>query len=219
MFLPSRLKCLFENSAVPNPIIYHHESSCSTLDASGRVDLYKISFRTINPQYNHITVLHFVSLFLSHITKASRQCLVRDNMRQCRWHPDKFLIVFCSLKQHVGLTGGLARVQLCWILAKYSPLHRLGGVFFFVASIRLPSCSLRNMISFVHRHVYELFDHFLKIWTDFWTLTSWISLLFSHSCLKCVVFFQIFSTCHLSNQEHSCLKCVPSTTRASHMER
>ena len=77
----------------------------------------------------------------------------------------------------LGWRGGLARVQLCWILAKYSPLHhtscsqivhvrklrfRLGGVSFFVASIHLPSCSLRNMISFVHRHVYELFDHFFE---------------------------------------------------------
>ena len=148
-----------------------------------------------------------------------------------------------SKLQHVGLTGGLARVQLCWILAKYSPLHhtscsqivhlrklrfRLGGVSFFVASIYLLSCSLRNMISVVHRHVYELFDHFFENLNGFLNPYSRSSRFFvlnftefkkPHSCLKCVVFFQIFSKCHLSNQEHSCLKCVPSTTWASRMER
>ena len=116
--------------------------------------------------------------------------------------------------QHVGLTGGLARAQLCWILAKYSPLHhtsssqivhvrklrfRLGGV----------SCLWHQFICLlVHCEIwFPLFIDtcmnfsiiFLKIWTDFWTLTvdrrvfsSWISLLLSHSCLKCVVFFKSF---------------------------
>ena len=67
-------------------------------------------YRSVQSIHNIIISLSstFVSLFLSHITKASRQCLARDNMRQCRWHPDKFLIVFCSLKQHVGLTGGVS---------------------------------------------------------------------------------------------------------------
>ena len=143
--------------------------------------------------------------------------------------------------QHVGLTGGVARVQLCWTLAKYSPLHhtscsqivhvrklgfRLGGVSFFVASIHLPSCSLRNMISFVHRHVYELFDHFFENLNGFLNpysrssrffvlnFTPFITLMSKVGCN-----FSFFSMCHLSNQEHSCLKCVPSTTWASRMER
>ena len=134
----------------------------------------------------------------------------------CTLRNERHIIYFVVQSMHsnmLGWHGGLARVQLCWILAKYSPLHHtscseivhvrklrfcVGSVSFFVASIHLPSCSLRNMISFVHRHMYdmyELFDHFLKIWTDFWTLTvdrrvfsSWSSLLFSHSCLKCAVF-------------------------------
>ena len=100
------------------------------------------------------------------------------------------------------------------------------GVSFFVASIHLPSCSLRNMISFVHRHVYELFDHFFENLNGFLNpysrssrffvlnFTPFITLMSKVGCN-----FSFFSMCHLSNQEHSCLKCVPSTTRASHMKR
>jgi hypothetical protein len=151
--------------------------------------------------------------------------------------------LFDMLSNMLGWPGGLARVQLCWILAKYSPLHHTscsqivhvrklrfcqGGVSFFVASIHLPSCSLRNMISFVHRHVYELFDHFFENLNGFLNpysrssrffvlnFTPFITLMSKVGCTRS---FSFFSMCHLSNQEHSCLKCVPSTTRASHMKR
>ena len=82
------------------------------------------------------------------------------------------------------------------------------------------------MISFVHRHVYELFDHFFENLNGFLNpysrssrffvlnFTPFITLMSKVGCN-----FSFFSMCHLSNQEHSCLKCVPSTTRASHMKR
>ena len=102
-------------------------------------------------------------------------CQPGDFGAEMIWNP--WNIVTAGWSIMLGWRGGLARVQLCWNLAKYSPLHhascsqivhvrklrfRLGGVSFFVASIHLPSCSLRNMISFVHRHVYDLFDHFFE---------------------------------------------------------
>ena len=119
----------------------------------------------------------------------------------------------------------------CWVDGGVSPSSAVlnsGKVFstssprrriFFVASIRLPSCSLRNMISFVHRHVYELFDHLFENLNGFLNAYSRSSRFFvlnfiPFSTLMSTVcgIFSIFSTCHLSNQEHSCLKCVPSTT-------
>ena len=145
------------------------------------------------------------------------------------------------LNNMLGWRGGLARVQLCWILAQYSPLHhtscsqivhvrklrfRLGGAYLFLwhqfigllvhCKIWFPlfidTCMNFSIIFF-----FENLNGFLNPYSRSSRFSSWISLLLSHSCLKCVVFFQIFSMCHLSNKEHSCLKCVPSTTWASHM--
>ena len=145
-----------------------------------------------------------------------------------KWHSKNVEYHVCNMIGYDGLTGGLARVQLCWILAKYSPLHhtscsqivhvrklrfRLGGVSFFVASIHLPSCSLRNMVSFVHRHVYERFDHFFENLNGFLNPYSrssrFLVLNFTefkkpHSCLKCVVFFKSFP-------------CVICLTRNAHV--
>ena len=141
----------------------------------------------------------------------------------------------------LGWRGGLARVQLCWILAKYSPLHhtscsqivhvrklrfRLGGVSFFVASIHLPSCSLRNMIPFVHRHVYELVGHFLEHLNGFLNPCSRSSRFFVLNFTPFIKLmsevcgiFHFFPRVICLTRNTSCLKCVPSTTWASHMER
>ena len=104
-----------------------------------------------------------------------------------KWH-------VCNM---MGWRGGLARVQLCWILAKYSPLHhtscsqivhvrnlrfRLGGVSFlwhpFICL--LVHCEIRFPLFIDTCMNFSII--FLKIWTDFWTLTvdrrvfsSWIS--------------------------------------------
>ena len=141
------------------------------------------------------------------------------------------------MKQYVGLTGGwheFSRVEFWQSILHFIILHvlrssmlefrklrvRLGGVSFFVASIHLPSCSLRNMISFVHGHVYELVDHFLENLHGFLNSYSRSSLFFVLNFTpsitlmsKVCCIFHIFSMSHLPNQdEHSCLRCVPSTT-------
>ena len=130
--------------------------------------------------------------------------------------------------------GGLARVQLCWILAKYAPLHhtscsqivhvrilhfRLGGVSFLWHQLicLLVHCEIWFPL-FIDTWMnfsiifFENLNGFLNAYSRSSSFSSWVSLLLSHSCLKCVVFFQIFSTCHLSNQERSCLKCGTLTS-------
>ena len=148
----------------------------------------------------------------------------------CTLRNERHIIYFVVQSMHsnmLGWQGGLARVQLCWILAKYSPLHhtscsqivhvrklrfRLGSVSFFVASVHLPSCSLRNMISFVHRHVYELFDHFFENLNGFLNPYSRSSRFF---VLNFTPFLTLMSkVCGISFKSFPCVICLTRSSQA-----
>ena len=86
------------------------------------------------------------------------------------------------------------------------------GVSFFVASIHLPSCSLRNMISFVHRHVYELFDHFFENLNGFLNPYSRSSRFF---VLNFTPFLTLMSkVCGISFKSFPCVICLTRSSQA-----
>ena len=85
-----------------------------------------------------------------------------------------------------GWRGGLAQVQLCWILAKYSPLHHTSCSQ--IVHVRKPRFRLGGVSFLWHQFIcflvrceiwFPLFIDtcmnfsiiFLNIWTDFWTFT------------------------------------------------